>query len=1615
MINTNLIIRKPKKIIPETTTDQWDFKIDFKFPEIDHLVKQVEAIFIDDNQTSGKIIRGRWGTGKTHFRKYLRDIANKKKALFIESSMGRISNVYEDKNSLYKKLIHAHTNPSLRFLTAFFISAEENNFLKDIPILNYKKYNKSMNYIEDYFKVIFKKFSYLILFIDEMEELIERSNANIILQDLASIFHEEEMNWGANKDYGGKIKIFLSCTPQAYEKLRINPKIEQNLGKIEGRMKFLELPVFYRESGLKFIISFFKYYFDDDNNYPFDSISTLHSIVFYSRRNFRNLLDLLSIYLREFISKSNTDTIEIPTSVKLFDFYLNKNFHIQVTNESKIPLINRENYENILKYLKRWVRDEENFNRYKLIFKILLSNIKPISLKEISLKCDLEGLKISENEIQGIINNINEYLNNYFISNLKIIKYNKIDEDQIEYPAYISFNNILSEILNKDFEIKKNIIKIKNKKEIYLNEFKELFIFYKFSSNFNSLNDIPELKEEIFFPSKNDISEYENIFPGIPKEKIETMIKKLEVKAEKEEDPPSLINYYMLNHNLLFLIYPEPIPSFLSYFKNYDLIQKILEESKNNFEKYSKEHLTEIYSDYIKFIYKKPCKVTNINSLSLDSLTCSELRLKVIYNHKNIPINVWLIFLPAFNELIVEEISNLYKEHLKPNAETRTSYFPHFIVFISHQKFPNYIKLNKYFKFLSGTQIKKIQTTQEYIRKFVLLYIIKEKELIDERIYNIFNSEDIKEIDLAKLIEDSLNELESNNKINDIFLIKNLINIDSKKFISILSWFINMNANQCSLEEIIDWNKENVRHYILYGTKGLSNKFNMRDIESKRGFKEIESLYNMNFIEKHLEDRYSLKLNPIEKRILKILEYIKKNFNIDNISTSYLKKYFIIPKDNELLEELYIKTLQRRGKVYLKNNNIFYYNIKDLRKNIKEISKEIIKILSDIKISVIFSQKQREIKFIEKEKIINFLNQNFEDINSSEILYCYYLVAKYIREDIVKYFKEGNKKIKEILSEMDKFNYTNINDFFSKIKKYIKIKQNQSSFNLEDNIEELKENNEYKKNIIEILKDFNPYREQYIKNFRSYKNKYFEKAEKAKAFIPQYDLINEIFDKYKKNFDDVNDFCKRYLKEIIEFDREINEKRNQIFRIINGSFNNYNFQSELIKITEILTSPINIQIDINTRSYPFDKLKEQIKDNIISKMDSHKKAIDKYYKTIKNFKETKDKYEKLEESNKKVNILKKRITIENHQDFPPLDNIENKFRKFNYNISISDDEKYQSFIEQFSIFIIGINNYIRNLEEIYKTYCDNINKNINILKELIKEIYNYKNIDKNEKIKKKIQEIIEKHEKFIVDVNDQIKSIENILENNVLEDLKESINPLIFIDVKNQLESIKKEIEQQLTITDEEILKVIPEKNILIGNLISILKEKFSDRVEYTDKEWRERIYNLKKNKKVIISRFVSKPSINNDKKSQNQGKDLYFILDGSNIARNRTNSREANLKDVIRVKNKLMEYNIKEDNIYIIFSASLRYYLPESQLKLYNNLIQKENVTQAPAKTDDDWFILNFAKNKKAYIISNDQYKEYLKNNQEFQELENKIITYLFLEDQLIFDKKFNQLKENF
>jgi len=126
------------------------------------------------------------------------------------------------------------------------------------------------------------------------------------------------------------------------------------------------------------------------------------------------------------------------------------------------------------------------------------------------------------------------------------------------------------------------------------------------------------------------------------------------------------------------------------------------------------------------------------------------------------------------------------------------------------------------------------------------------------------------------------------------------------------------------------------------------------------------------------------------------------------------------------------------------------------------------------------------------------------------------------------------------------------------------------------------------------------------------------------------------------------------------------------------------------------------------------------------------------------------------------------------------------------------------------------------------------------------------------------------------------------------------------------------------------------------------------------------------------------------------------FVIDGANVAREGiSDNRGGKISRLYKLFKKLNSFEITK---YIILCDRSLYYTIDKK-KEYKYLVKNGRVSETPGGTEADHFILQYAKENNAYIISNDRFKEF-RNFFGNAWLGKRLITFKFIKDNLYFDK---------
>ena len=121
-------------------------------------------------------------------------------------------------------------------------------------------------------------------------------------------------------------------------------------------------------------------------------------------------------------------------------------------------------------------------------------------------------------------------------------------------------------------------------------------------------------------------------------------------------------------------------------------------------------------------------------------------------------------------------------------------------------------------------------------------------------------------------------------------------------------------------------------------------------------------------------------------------------------------------------------------------------------------------------------------------------------------------------------------------------------------------------------------------------------------------------------------------------------------------------------------------------------------------------------------------------------------------------------------------------------------------------------------------------------------------------------------------------------------------------------------------------------------------------------------------------------------------------LVDGSNVAHS-TEGEKPRLRNIELVAHKLVEEGYTP---IVVSDAALRHQIDEE--RRYISMIEAGKVRQAPAGTDADYFILAFARELDAAIVSNDRFRD---RQDAFPDARERMIRYMIVADEVVFERR--------
>lgn len=121
-------------------------------------------------------------------------------------------------------------------------------------------------------------------------------------------------------------------------------------------------------------------------------------------------------------------------------------------------------------------------------------------------------------------------------------------------------------------------------------------------------------------------------------------------------------------------------------------------------------------------------------------------------------------------------------------------------------------------------------------------------------------------------------------------------------------------------------------------------------------------------------------------------------------------------------------------------------------------------------------------------------------------------------------------------------------------------------------------------------------------------------------------------------------------------------------------------------------------------------------------------------------------------------------------------------------------------------------------------------------------------------------------------------------------------------------------------------------------------------------------------------------------------------LVDGSNVAFSHE-GETGRLDNINLICDKLREEGFEA---LVVVDASLRHRIDDTGG--YERMVEAGEIRQAPAGTDADFFILSFARELDAWIVSNDRFRD---RQKAFPEARDRAIRYMILNDEVVFERR--------
>lgn len=142
----------------------------------------------------------------------------------------------------------------------------------------------------------------------------------------------------------------------------------------------------------------------------------------------------------------------------------------------------------------------------------------------------------------------------------------------------------------------------------------------------------------------------------------------------------------------------------------------------------------------------------------------------------------------------------------------------------------------------------------------------------------------------------------------------------------------------------------------------------------------------------------------------------------------------------------------------------------------------------------------------------------------------------------------------------------------------------------------------------------------------------------------------------------------------------------------------------------------------------------------------------------------------------------------------------------------------------------------------------------------------------------------------------------------------------------------------------------------------------------------------------------MADPHGEGERERRPHGEKHVVLVDGSNVAHS-SEGEQARLGNIDIVVKKLVAEGYEP---VVVVDAALRHQIDDR--REYEHRVETGSIRQAPAGTDADYFLLAFARELDAYVVSNDRFRD---RQDSFPEARERMIRYMIVAHEVVFERR--------